>query len=176
MLNLKKLTTMIAAAAMTFSLAACGEKRLTEEEKAKIAGTYELTAFEGQDPEDPNAVTEEDLKQIKEHGYPCTLAVNEDGTAVLDLFGDTQNLTWGKTAFSTNDGSTIAYTVSDDTLTLSQESTTYKMVFTRLDIPAQEEVKEDAPAEATEATEEKGERVESAEEVPEETSTEENSN
>jgi hypothetical protein len=167
MLKLKKLTTIIAAAAMTFSLAACGAKRLTDEEKEKIAGTYELTAFDGQDPNDPDAVTAEDLQEIKAHGYPCTMEINSNGTAVLDLFGETQSLTWDKDSFKTQDGTTISYVVSDKTLTLSQESTSYKMVFTKLDVPEATDAVEDATDEkADKAFEEAKDAAENAEEAP----------
>lgn len=114
--TVKALLAMALIAAMLFALVACGGS------KSDIVGTWKLSSME----EDGEAV---DLNSLEELGLACTLKVKSDGTAVLDLFGDTTDLKWedGKMWAAGEEDSAIPYKLSGGKLTLEQDGE--KLVF-----------------------------------------------
>ena len=76
-----------------------------------------------------HAITEEDIQMLKELGLVATLECFEDGTAVLDLFGEKMDLTYdtqkmifvieGQETKFKYDGGKIMITEGDDSLTFT---------------------------------------------------------
>ena len=87
----KSIITGVCAMFMAISLAACGSSN-------SFAGTWQLsdTITEGQH------MSEEDLKLLDEMGLHIYLDINDDNTAVLDLYGETYDAT-----VTTEDGKTV---------------------------------------------------------------------
>lgn len=109
--------------ASTADTAAESTAESKEEPKAGIAGQYEITAM----ITDGDATPAEDLELMKSKGLNCTITLNEDGTGVLDLFGDLKDLTWNDSTISTAENS-YAYTCEDGQLTITSgnSSLTFK--------------------------------------------------
>lgn len=107
--TVKALLAMALIAAMLFALVACGGS------KSDIVGTWKLSSME----EDGDAV---DLDSLEELGLTCTLKVKSDGTAVLDLFGDTTDLKWedGKMWATGEEDFTVSYKLSGNKLILEE--------------------------------------------------------
>lgn len=107
--TVKALLAMALIAAMLFALVACGGS------KSDIVGTWKLSSME----EDGDAV---DLDSLEELGLTCTLKVKSDGTAVLDLFGDTTDLKWedGKMWAAGEEDFTVSYKLSGNKLILEE--------------------------------------------------------
>lgn len=163
---LKRIETLIKYVIITVLpvlLIACANPNAAGGKTKSIVGTYELTSFISEQENDPNAVSDEDLQKMKDLGYTCSLEVNEDGTAVMDVFGDKSEFKWDDAHFTLVDGSPADYIATDKTITIMQSGSNYRMVFTRVEASSDEQ-----PAEAPADTDS------SAEEAPAEETTENN--
>ena len=137
---------------------------------AGLAGGYKLNAItDSTDTE--NNVTEEDMALAEGMGLYCFMELKEDGSAVLNMFGDEISGSWDESSI-TMAGEKIDMTVEGDKLTLSQNEET--MEFKKL---SEEEFLEllakaaEAASSEEEPAEEGSGSEESSEAVPEESKT-----
>jgi len=78
-------------------------------------GTYKLSEMvEGEE-----SYGSEYMDLMEAVGMTCMLYISDDGTALLDMFGETQELTWDD-SYLTADGESIAYTIDGDQLVLAE--------------------------------------------------------
>ena len=88
--------------------------------KANIAGTYDLISME------QNGESVGDIDKLKELGFTATLELKEDKTGVLNVFGQSQDITYDDKNI-TSDGQAVPYKFADNKITLEQDG--QKMVF-----------------------------------------------
>ncbi|MCR5735787.1 MAG: hypothetical protein K6G22_14365 [Lachnospiraceae bacterium] len=88
------------------------------------AGYYKMTVYieDGKDSED--------YAMLYEMGAYMYLVLNEDGTGVMDLLGDADDLEWDETMITFEDTEPSEYTYEDGKITIEEDET--KMVFERL--------------------------------------------
>lgn len=88
--NLKRkcLAAVLAACALVLclGLAACGGPDPAED----FVGTWELESGGGEDQQ----LAAEEVAMMKGAGLACTLTLEAEGTAVLDMFGETMEGSW----------------------------------------------------------------------------------
>ena len=87
---MKKQTVRITAAALLVSLCACGRSSGSKIDK-ELAGMYELVRIDGGNVDE--GISEEEVNRLKEYGLTCELKLNEDGTAVMNNYGEEENFT-----------------------------------------------------------------------------------
>lgn len=134
-----------AAAALVILCGCAGTKAMVGD--PAIIGTYELTEVSSSDAQ---GVTREELQQLKDYGMTCTLEVKEDNTAVMDLFGDKQELKWDAENFYMED-SPAPYRFDGSEILIEDESKGGMLVFER--IASEEEPAAEGQTEITEETE-----------------------
>lgn len=135
---MKKFLTAFLAIAMLFSLAVCGTagaaglKTGGGELPAETVGTYKLTGMSGED-----GVSEDELSAMETLGLTATLTLAPDGTGVLDIFGETTDVTWDESSL-TAEGESIGYTLTDGVLVLSDDdlSLTFTKTSDEVEAPA----------------------------------------
>ena len=110
---MKKTLSILLVLLMLCSL--CGVTAMADD-AADVVGSYRLVSFKAGDQE----ITEEMIALMESAGRPGTLTVNEDGSAVLDLFGEqTLNLHFDFAAGTVDaDGDALNYTLDGDVLTI----------------------------------------------------------
>ncbi len=123
---MKKILSVITAGIVCLALTACSGSVKEADVMSERAGLYELSALVSQDKESPA----EDLEMMKSKGLVCTLTLEEDGTGVLDLFGEKTEVTWTAEEVSA-EGKTIPYTYQDKQIILNEDSSS--MTFTLTD-------------------------------------------
>ena len=98
-------------------------------------GTYKIIAITGSSEDD--SLDEESLQAMEELGLTIRLYISEDGTGVLDMYGEAMDLTWTDTEI-TVDGESIAYTYEDGKLTISEEgeSLVFEKISDEVDLSA----------------------------------------
>ena len=108
--TLKALLAMALIAAMLFALVACSGS------KGDIVGTWTLSSMVS----DGETIDVEQLKELYDEDFDCTLTVNSDGTAVLNMFDDVTDLEWkdGKMWAAGEEGEAATYKLSGGKLTL----------------------------------------------------------
>lgn len=113
---MKKVLSMILVLSMVFVLVACGGKG--------AAGEYVLKSanVDGQE------MKMEDLEVAGVSVDSFKLVLNEDGTGVMAVMGQEQELTWDDKAL-TAEGESINYTLNGDELSIEQDG--MAMVFVR---------------------------------------------
>lgn len=120
---MKKTVSIFLVLLMLCSL--CGVSALADD-ASDVVGTYRLVSFKAGDQE----ITEELIALMESAGKTATLTVNEDGSALMDLFGETMELTFDFAAGTAGvDGDVLNYTLDGDLLTMGDEETT--LVFSK---------------------------------------------
>ena len=116
---MKRTIIILLSAVLVLVLAACGGK---EGNNLDITGYYELvsvTAGSGAE------TTDEDIQMLKDLGMTASLECFEGGKAVLDLFGDTLDLTYdtSKMTFTIN-GEEAGFKFTDGNIILEDGDNT----------------------------------------------------
>lgn len=114
----RKVLSVVLVVAMLLTFAACGKKT------SSPAGTYVLESMTSEGV----TMKMEDLAALGMSEDDFKLILNEDGTGSMEVYGQSQELTWDDKTL-TAEGESIAYTLSGDTLTISVEGNS--MVFVR---------------------------------------------
>lgn len=83
----------------------------------KIAGNYELIEMTS---EDGTSTSRDEISAMKSLGFKVTLQLNKDNTGVLDLMGETTELTYDKKNI-TVDGESCEYTVEDNKVIFTKD-------------------------------------------------------
>ena len=126
----KALLTVLAACALALclGLAGCGG----EDPKADFVGTWELESGGGEDQQ----LAAQDIAMMKDMKLVCTLTLDAEGKAILDMFGETMEGEWkakdvheGEVSM---EGDAVDATI-DDTGKLTLEQDGFSLVF----IPAE---------------------------------------
>lgn len=117
-MKMRKVLSVVLIVAMILTFAACGKKT------SSAAGTYVLESMTSEGI----TMKMEDLAALGMSEDDFKLVLNEDGTGSMEVYGESQELTWDDKNL-TADGESIAYTLSGDELTISAEGAT--MVFVR---------------------------------------------
>lgn len=107
---LKKAACVIISFLFIFTLVSCGAA-----DNSKIVGTYQLTKAQGVGIN----LTSEQIDSLRAIGMTATLEMNDDNTAVMDIFGEELHFTYdigkmifiyeGKKEKFTFDGEVIAF-------------------------------------------------------------------
>lgn len=123
------ITALMLALACCIALVGCAGV-----DKGRYVGTWDLES--GSDEN----LTADSIELMKSLGLDVTLTLNEDGTGVLNLFGESMNLTWDATsntegAVSFNE-TTAILKLADGKLMLEDDTGSY-MAFTPSDAAAQ---------------------------------------
>ena len=119
---MKKILSLILAAALLFALGGTGALAVDAEE---IVGTYTLTGFD-----DGETDSEAMMEALQALGMSATLEIREDGSAVLDLFGSTMELEFDFEAeTATAEGDAVPFTFEDGVLEISSDGAS--MTFTQ---------------------------------------------
>ncbi len=110
MLFMKKIAIAISVCILTLFISSCSAV-----DKSKFIGEYELSKAEGVGI----SLSQEQIDSMKAIGLTATLEIKDDGTAVMDIFGEKLNLTYdlrkmtftyeGKDEKFTFDGSRVAF-------------------------------------------------------------------
>ncbi len=124
----KRLLTMVLTVFMFAALTACSGGGTKEPDPA--IGYWELSALIDTDGKENT----EDVDLLKELGLVVSLTINEDGTSVLDMFGETTELTYADGKLTAGD-EVIVVTVDGDTLKMEEEG--QALVFARAEKPAE---------------------------------------
>ena len=121
----KRFIALALAIIMVFSLVACsGGAGGGGNSKPSPVGKYTLSGME----EDGQATSQEDLDLLSSLGLTVTVEVKEDGTGMIDLFGEQLEFTWDDTYITIDDQQ---QTYEFDGTTLSMENEGTKMTFTK---------------------------------------------
>lgn len=88
--------------------------------KPNVVGTYELVSME------QNGETVGNMDSLKSLGLTATMELKEDKTGTLNIFGETQQLTYDDKNI-TSDGQAVPYKFENNKLTMEQDG--QKMVF-----------------------------------------------
>lgn len=172
---MRKKNTMLAALMTAFlAVTAMGCSADSQAKNAvptddALPGVYELISYSSGTEDDPNAVTAEEIQMMKEYGMTCTLTVNKDGTALLDVFGEEQELEWKDGSFVMMDKSESPYYLNESELIITSPDTSYSMTFQRIDgkesgLKAEIKQKDESNTEAEEPAENNAEQAEKTEE------------
>lgn len=105
--------TLCVVLALSFALVGCGGESV---DKSKYTGNWQLTSSSSED------LDADSIALMKSLGLEVKLTLNEDGTGMLDMFGDERDLTWDAT--SNTDGK----------MTISGNETTMKLADNELTI------------------------------------------
>ena len=128
---MKKLLRCCLTAFLAFSLLGCQPDAQeaapeAEPEPLPIAGDYRLIEMIDETGKD---VTE-DLSMLEEHGKTVSLTLNEDGSGLLNMFGEENEVTWTE-AFVNLNGQDIPLTFEEGKLTISDTEGKTVLVFTK---------------------------------------------
>ena len=124
---MKKLFRNLMICTIVF-LSACGIGK--EELNQDVIGTYVLSRIEGGSAD--TGITDEEIQQLKEFDMSCSLKMNEDGTAVLDIFGEEELFTWNNESLIYKDtDKTVSYEADGTTLTITDPDTLQSLVFNK---------------------------------------------
>ena len=121
-----------ALALVCIALVGCnGGGAASQDFTANFAGEWELVSMESEDP-----ITEDDIQTMKDLGLTVTLVLNEDGTADLNMFGESMgSATWeAKSATEcefSSDGAAATLTLDSSTGRLRFSQGDEALVFTR---------------------------------------------
>ena len=112
--------------ALCLALTGCGGGA---DAASNFVGSWKLSAVESS----TEPASEEDVAFLEEMGMSCSITLNEDKTASLDLFGDVLNGTWeakdATNATITAEGESLEMMLADGKLSLDLEGD--KMVFVK---------------------------------------------
>ena len=76
--------------------------------------------------EGTNSLTQEDVELFRSLGLRATIEVREDGTAILDLFGEQEDVTCdAESGTLTMYGAEYPFTVEGDTLRIDQGTSAF---------------------------------------------------
>ena len=124
---LKRMMTMVLAVFMFTALTACKSAPKVD----PAVGYWKLTSMIDED----GVENTEDVQVLDELGLVVSLKINEDGSAVLDMFGETTDLTYAEGKMTLGE-ETINVTVDGDKLTMEEGG--QSLVFTRAEEPVEE--------------------------------------
>ena len=99
---------------------------------SELIGTYQMTGM------DDGETSEEELAKMMSLGISFLLTLNEDGTGALELFGESETLTWDDSHLYSND-EPIDFTYDNGSLVLSKDGTS--MTFVKLTEEELEEIR-----------------------------------
>ena len=118
---------MLVALLMGTSLVACGATLPAPDLTGTIedlVGSWELESAEF----DEGSVSENDLQEMESYGMRCTLDVDDDGTLLIDAFGQQQTGTWEikdeQTISLTLEGESVDVPRPDEQLTIVYDGET----------------------------------------------------
>ena len=119
--TLKMILCLSLVLAMALSMVACGDKK---EEKASIAGHYDLASM----TIDGKSFTQDELAALM-GDLEIYVELNDDGTGVLSLSGETADMAWkdGQIWPVDEPDEKVPFTVEGKTLTMEIDG--QKMVF-----------------------------------------------
>lgn len=120
----------------------------TPDPMLEMAGVYALTGMVA----DGEEAGEEDLALLTEWGLTATLTLYDDGSGVLNLFGEKLDLDWNAKSIR-SDGEIIPFTYAQGVLTLEQDGDT--LTFTKTSEEASQAAgdEDDPPEDGPEAEE-----------------------
>jgi len=94
---------------------------------ANIAGKYEIEKVESRDD---NNLSDDDLRQMQSLGMTITLDVREDGTATMDIFGQSTDITYDTESMTMNvGGDEVPFSYKRGKLQIEQNGST--MIFAK---------------------------------------------
>ena len=129
-MNKRLLALVTGALALCLALAACGGTSASPSVDATpFMGTWEIYEMES----DGEATSNEDVRLMRDFlGISVYLDVNEDGSLVLDVFGETMEGSWqatdASTLSATLDGQPVDVTLVGDKLTVAQNGSSITFV------------------------------------------------
>ena len=117
-----------------------------------MTGTYKLVGMQAGE----EITSREDIEALEALDMTVRLYLNEDGTGILNMYGDEMAVTWSDDAMTldggplnfSQDGSTLVLSLEDESLTFEKISDTVDM-----EAPAAEPAAEEPPAEEPPAEE-----------------------
>ena len=111
-----KISSLILTVILLAVFSACAGKDNQTDVMQDRAGVYELASI----VRNGQVTPPEDLTLPEEKGLRCGITLEKDGSGVLDLFGEQQEVTWDEETI-TADGKVRKYTYEDGQLTLTNE-------------------------------------------------------
>ena len=129
-MNKRLLALITGALALCLALVACGGTSASPSVDATpFMGTWEIYEMES----DGEATSNEDVRLMRDFlGISVYLDVNEDGSLVLDVFGETMEGSWqatdASTLSATLDGQPVDVTLVGDKLTVAQNGSSITFV------------------------------------------------
>ena len=122
--TLKRTLTAITAA--FFLLGCSGAKK--EELNKDLIGKYELIRIDGGSVDD--GISSEEVDMLKEFDLGCTLEMKEDGTAVMDIYGEPEEFIWNNEYLKySNSEKEIAFESDGKTLKIQDAESEQALVF-----------------------------------------------
>lgn len=116
---MKKILALLMSAALLFSL---GGAAALADDAAEIPGVYSLAALDDGSGEDTGAL----LSAMAAMGMTATLTVEEDGSAVLDMFGETMELQFDFAAGTVGvEDDVLSYSYADESLSFGDEEMSF---------------------------------------------------
>ncbi len=108
----------------------CGCAKSEPQLNPDLAGTYLLQKIDGGSVDE--GIGEEKILGLQELDLQCTLQLNEDGTAVMDIYGEQETFSWTNDELVyTESGEAVPFTADGTTLTVMDEETAQALIFTR---------------------------------------------
>lgn len=126
---MKKILAWLLVLTLVFSL---GGTALAAEDEAAVWGSYTLAGLKTDNEE----FTQETLSMMAALGMTATLEIYEDGSAVLDLFGEQEELTFDFAQWQVQvDGGWMDFSWDEGVLTMGNEDGSFTFVKGQLDPP-----------------------------------------
>lgn len=114
-----------ALALVCIALVGCnGGGAASQDYTANFAGEWELVSMESADP-----ITEDDIQTMKDLGLTVTLVLSEDGTADLNMFGESM----GSATWEAKSATECSFTSEGAEATLTLDSSTGRLRFSQGD-------------------------------------------
>ena len=123
-MKMKKVLALLLIAVMVFALTACSGGGGGKADKPSPVGTFTLSGMS----EDGEETSQEDLDLLASLGLSVTMEIKEDGTGVLNLFGEEMEFTWDADNIIV-EGEKQPYTFDGTTFTMESDGTS--MTFTK---------------------------------------------
>ena len=138
---LRMLVVALCTLALCFTLTACSGGGNAEAGK-KMVGYWELESGKSSTEE----ISAEDVAFMKTIGVQFIVQLSEDGTGVIDVFGDVENITWDMNkATLSYDGATCNLKLDGDSLVMSDNSLG-NLTFKKGDDTLKQKIEEDKKA------------------------------
>lgn len=125
-----KLLRILSVSVVLF-LCAC-DSLLTEERNTDYVGRYELVRIEGGSADE--GISEEEVRQLKEYDLICALDIREDGTAVMNNYGEEEQFVWNNNGLTYNEsGETISFEADGKMIIIRDEDTLQALIFMKIE-------------------------------------------